>query len=232
MSQTAPFFQGPALRRTLKSHSTLRHRRAAARAKQISSPGDDAISRLFQDCHQRVYRMALRITRNDHDAEDAQQETMVKAFRHLDQFEGRARFTTWISRIAINESLMSLRKRNDLRRVPLDDVAENAEDTFALRQFRPPAENPEANFARRELRASINEAIGSLRPLYRDVFVLRAVDELSTSETARALKLTASTVKTRLRRARVELRYKLRNAWTRPASIPGFRTERCAECGD
>jgi RNA polymerase sigma-70 factor (ECF subfamily) len=172
---------------------------------------------MVKDCDQRVYRLALRITRNDHDAEDARQETMLKAYRHIDQFEGRARFTTWISRIAINEALMNLRKRNDARNVPLEDVAEESEDIFALRQFRPPAENPESSFRRRELRASLDEAIRSLRPLYRDVFILRAVEERSTSETARALRLTVSTVKTRLRRARVELREKLAKAWAAPA---------------
>lgn len=160
----------------------------------------------MKHCNQRVYRLALRITRNHQDAEDARQETFLKAYRHLDQFEGRSRFTTWISRIAINEGLMNLRKRNDSRRVPLDDVAETSIESDALLQVRRPIEDPEVSFTRRQLRGALNAAISSLRPLYRDVFVLRTVDELSTSETAKALGLTVSTVKTRLRRARLELR--------------------------
>jgi RNA polymerase sigma-70 factor, ECF subfamily len=161
---------------------------------------------LMKHCNQRVYRLALRITRNHQDAEDARQETFLKAYRHLDQFEGRSRFTTWISRIAINEGLMNLRKRNDSRRVPLDEIAETAIEGDALVKLRRPIEDPEVSFTRRQLRGALNAAIAALRPLYRDVFVLRTVEELSTSETAKTLGLTVSTVKTRLRRARIELR--------------------------
>lgn len=93
--------------------------------------------------------------------------------------------------------------------MPLEEVAEESGDIFALRQFRPPAENPESSFRRRELRAAIDQAVHSLRPLYRDVFILRAVEERSTSETARVLSLTINNVKTRLRRARAQLREKL-----------------------
>jgi RNA polymerase sigma-70 factor (ECF subfamily) len=181
----------------------------AVKVEPIQAADPDFISQMINDCDRRVYRLALRITRNDQDAEDARQETMLKAYRHIDKFEGRSRFTTWISRIAINEALMNLRKRNDARHLPLEDVVEKSEDIFALRQFRPPAENPESNFRRRELRASIDEAIHSLGPLYRDVFILRAAEERSTSETARVLRLTTSTVKTRLRRACAKLREEL-----------------------
>jgi RNA polymerase sigma-70 factor, ECF subfamily len=171
----------------------------------VESP-DAQFEGLMKHCNQRVYRLALRITRNHQDAEDARQETFLKAYRHLDQFEGRSRFTTWISRIAINEGLMNLRKRNDSRRVPLDDIAETAIEGDALVKLRRPIEDPEVSFTRRQLRGALNAAIGALRPLYRDVFVLRTVEELSTSETAKTLGLTVSTVKTRLRRARIELR--------------------------
>ena len=107
---------------------------------------------LMKHCNQRVYRLALRITRNHQDAEDARQETFLKAYRHLDQFEGRSRFTTWISRIAINEGLMNLRKRNDSRRVPLDEIAETAIEGDALVKLRRPIEDPEVSFTRRQLR--------------------------------------------------------------------------------
>jgi RNA polymerase sigma-70 factor, ECF subfamily len=183
-----------------------RHLRRVTAINAASNSHDGHFDKLVRDCNQRVYRLALRITRNHQDAEDARQETFLKVYRHLDQFEGRSRFTTWISRIAINEGLMNLRKRNDSRRVPLDDIAEIAAESETVIQFRRPTEDPEVSFARRQLRGALEAAIGSLRPLYRDVFVLRAVDELSTSETAKALGLTVSTVKTRLRRARMELR--------------------------
>lgn len=174
--------------------------------KVVAEAPDANFESLVQHCNQRVYRLALRITRNHQDAEDARQETFLKAYRHLDQFEGRSRFTTWISRIAINEGLMNLRKRNDSRRVALDEIAETAIEGDALVKLRRPIEDPEVNFTRRQLRGALNAAIAALRPLYRDVFVLRTVEELSTSETAKTLGLTVSTVKTRLRRARIELR--------------------------
>jgi|HubBroStandDraft_1064217.scaffolds.fasta_scaffold70024_2 RNA polymerase sigma-70 factor (ECF subfamily) len=172
----------------------------------VAQSPDAHFDSLVQHCNQRVYRLALRITRNHQDAEDARQETFLKAYRHLDQFEGRSRFTTWISRIAINEGLMNLRKRNDSRRVALDEIAETAIEGDVLVKLRRPIEDPEVNFTRRQLRGALNAAIAALRPLYRDVFVLRTVEELSTSETAKTLGLTVSTVKTRLRRARIELR--------------------------
>lgn len=187
---------------------SFRRRRDAARFPQ-AKPQDAAevhFENLAKNCNQRVYRLALRITRNHHDAEDARQETLLKAYRHLEQFEGRSRFTTWISRIAINEGLMNLRKRNDNRRVALDEFLETEAGTEIPVHIRRRTDDPEQSFARGQLRGALNEAIAGLRPLYRDVFVLRAVDELSTAETARALGVTISTVKTRLRRARRELR--------------------------
>lgn len=176
---------------------------SSTKAQDSSEPQFES---LMKHCNQRVYRLALRITRNHHDAEDARQETFLKAYRHLDQFEGRSRFTTWISRIAINEGLMNLRKRNDSRRVPLDEMPEMVTETETPFPIRGRTEDPEQSYVRRQLRGVLEAAVASLRPLYREVFVLRAVDELSTAETATALGLTVSTVKTRLRRARMELR--------------------------
>lgn len=168
---------------------------------------------LVQQCDQRVYRLALRITRNHQDAEEARQETMLKAYRHLDQFEGRARFTTWISRIAINEALMTLRKRRDSLHVPLEAASEHAsQDPCAPRLF-PTPESPDTSFDREQLRGALMEAIGALSPIHREVFILRTVEQCSTSETAKALALTESAVKTRLRRARMQLRNALRARW-------------------
>jgi len=173
---------------------------------------------LVNQCDQRVYRLALRITRNHQDAEEARQETMLKAYRHLEQFEGRARFTTWISRIAINEALMKLRKRRDSIHVPLEAVSERTgQDTSCPRLF-PTPESPEMAFSRGQLRNSLMEAIGSLSSIHREVFILRTVEQCSTSETARTLQLTESAVKTRLRRARMQLRQTLQARWEAEAS--------------
>jgi RNA polymerase sigma-70 factor (ECF subfamily) len=179
--------------------------------KQRPSPDtkkrDDAMfAELIGRSRERVYRLALRITRNTEDAEDVQQETLLKVHRKLGQFEGRARLTTWISRIAINEALMCLRKRRSAFYLPLEETIQPAEESTASEVFQSPIEGPEAAYSRKELRELLKQAMESLRPAYRVVFLLRAVEQLSTSETAKILQISASAVKARMRRARSELR--------------------------
>lgn len=200
--------------------SNARHQAPAARlgvpsktsaaVPALAARDDAAFDKLAAGCQERVFRLAFRITRNHADAEDAQQETLLKAHRNLRQFEGRARFTTWVSRIAINESLMSLRKRRDAFHVPLDDAHQQSEDLVANDSWHSTIEDPETAYARRELKDALSAAIGSLAPRVRVVFLLRAVEELSTTETARILDISTSAVKTRLRRARHELQQALR----------------------
>lgn len=166
---------------------------------------------ILQNCQQRAFRLAFRITRNQEDAEDAQQEALLKAHRNLDQFQGRARFTTWISRIAINEALMCLRRRRSVVHVPLEDAMPEDETTpvnFALHSN---IQDPETAYSQKELRNLLTHAIAELRPLHREVFLLRAVECLSVVETAKALQVSVSTVKTRMRRARRELKEILQN---------------------
>ena len=171
-----------------------------------SKKRDDAIfAELIGPSQERVYRLALRITRNTEDAEDVQQETLLKVHRKFGQFEGRSRFTTWISRIAINEALMCLRKRRSAFYMPLEETIQPAEES-ASEDFQSPIEGPEAAYSRKELRELLQAAVGKLRPAYRVVFLLRAVEQLSTSETAKILQISASAVKARMRRARSELR--------------------------
>ena len=178
-----------------------------------SKKRDDAMfAELIGPSQERVYRLALRITRNTEDAEDVQQETLLKVHRKLGQFEGRARLTTWISRIAINEALMCLRKRRSAFYLPLEETIQPAEESIASEEFQSPIEGPEAAYSRKELRELLKQAMESLRPAYRVVFLLRAVEQLSTGETARILQISASAVKARMRRARSELREWLENA--------------------
>lgn len=168
---------------------------------------DDAMfAELIGPSQERVYRLALRITRNTEDAEDVQQETLLKVHRKLGQFEGRSRLTTWISRIAINEALMCLRKRRSAFYLPLEETLQPAEESAASEDFQSPIEGPEAAYSRRELRELLKQAMERLRPAYRVVFLLRAVEQLSTGETAKLLQISASAVKARMRRARGELR--------------------------
>jgi len=179
----------------------------------LSQQKEDAqFAQLMKPSQERVYRLALSITRNTEDAEDVQQETMLKAHRKLGQFEGRSRFTTWISRIAINEALMCLRKRRSNMHTALDEAMPSAEEIPARHDFQSAIEGPEAAYSRKELRDLLRRAIANLRPAYRVVFVLRAIEQLSTAETAKALQLSGGVVKNRLRRARSELQDYLRNA--------------------
>jgi RNA polymerase sigma-70 factor (ECF subfamily) len=171
---------------------------------------------ILQNCQQRAFRLAFRITRNQEDAEDAQQEALLKAHRNLGQFEGRARFTTWISRIAINEALMCLRKRRNVVHVPLEDAMPEDEASPVDFELHSNIQDPETAYSQKELRNMLTQAIAMLRPLHREVFLLRAVENLSVVETAKALQVSVSTVKTRMRRARRELKEILHNA-SRPA---------------
>ncbi len=171
---------------------------------------------ILQNCQQRAFRLAFRITRNQEDAEDAQQEALLKAHRNLDQFQGRARFTTWISRIAINEALMCLRKRRTAVHVPLEDALPEDEAAPVDFELHSNIQDPETAYSRKELRNMLTQAIAMLRPLHREVFLLRAVESLPVVETAKALQVSVSTVKTRMRRARRELMEILHNA-SRPS---------------
>lgn len=173
--------------------------------------------KILQNCQQRAFRLAFRITRNQEDAEDAQQEALLKAHRNLDQFQGRARFTTWISRIAINEALMCLRKRRSVVYVPLEDALPADEAAPVDFELHSNIQDPETAYSRKELRNMLTQAIAMLRPLHREVFLLRAVESLSVVETAKALQVSVSTVKTRMRRARRELKEILHNA-SKPAA--------------
>jgi len=167
-----------------------------------------AFSELLRRYEGKIFRLALHITQNREDAEDVLQETFLKAYEHLDQFQGQSKFYTWIVRIAVNQALMKLRKRKSDRSVSLDDTIDTGEDTVA-REIAGWDENPEQQYSREELSRILGGAVEDLAPIYRAVFVLRDIDELSTEETADALGLSVPAVKSRLLRARLQLRDKL-----------------------
>lgn len=180
----------------------------AAVVAQARSGDAQAFSGLLQRYEGKIFRLALHITQNREDAEDVLQETFLKAYEHLDQFQGNSKFYTWIVRIAVNQALMKLRKRKSDRSVSLDDTIDTGEDTVS-REIAAWDENPEEQYGREELNEILTGAIDSLAPIYRAVFVLRDIDELSTEETAEALDLSVPAVKSRLLRARLQLRDKL-----------------------
>jgi len=168
----------------------------------------EAFTRLVNQYERKIFRLAKHITQNDEDAEDVLQESFLKAYGHLEDFHGQSKFYTWLVRIAVNESLMKLRKRKSDRSVPLDEPVETGEDSM-VREIAVWEENPEQKYSREELGEILEQAVESLRPAFRTVFVLRDIEELSTEETAETLGISVPAVKSRLLRARLQLREKL-----------------------
>jgi RNA polymerase sigma-70 factor (ECF subfamily) len=167
-----------------------------------------AFSVLIDRYEGRIFRLAMNITQNREDAEDVLQEAFLKAYEHLDQFQGNSRFYTWIVRIAVNQALMKLRKRKSDRTISLDEQIDTGED-MVVREVAAWDPDPEERFSREEMNRILTEAIDGLLPIYRTVFTLRDLDGLSTEETAEALDLSVPAVKSRLLRARLQLRDKL-----------------------
>lgn len=182
---------------------------------QRAQAGDSvAFGELVRKYEGKVYRLAKNITRNDEDAEDVLQDAFLKAYEHLGNFQGNSKFYTWLVRIAVNEALMKLRKRKSDRSVPLDEPVELGEDTVT-REIAVWEDNPEQRYSREEMGAILNEAVDSLKPDFRTVFVLRDIEELSTEETADVLGISVPAVKSRLLRARLALREKLTRKFKR-----------------
>jgi len=176
-----------------------------ARAKSRSKSAFDELVKHYE---RRVFRLAQNITRNHQDAEDAVQNAFVKAFQQLADFRGESRFYTWLVRITFNEAVMNIRRRSRHNQVSIDEPKETDESCDPL-EIEDGGPNPEQHYTQHELRQILATAIKELKPAYRAVFQLRDVDGLSTEETAQALALTSSAVKTRLKRARLELRNSL-----------------------
>lgn len=162
-----------------------------------------AFEELVRRHEKRVYRVTIAITGNEADAEDALQDTFYKAFRRLKDFRGASRFTTWLTRIAINECLLRLRSRKPM--VSLDEPEVDAEALLPKR-LAPWYADPEKRYAQQELRRIVHEAILQLPEGYRVVIILRDVEHLSIARTAEALGLTVPAVKSRLLRARLMMR--------------------------
>jgi RNA polymerase sigma-70 factor (ECF subfamily) len=176
---------------------------------QAAQGGDTAaFETLVRLYDQKVFRIARHITQNHEDAEDVAQEVFLKAFRGLAQFQGKSRFSTWLYRIAVNESLMKLRQRRRIHEVSVDqdDPLDPDAVPFEVVDWSP---NPEQLYSQSELREILARALQKLPPIYRTVFLLRDVEGLSIDETAEVLALNVSAVKTRLFRARLMLRARL-----------------------
>jgi len=165
--------------------------------------GDTASFEVLMRRHnQRVFRVARAVLRGNRDAEDVMQQAYVNAFRTIAQFEGRATFVTWLTRIVLHEALRR-------RRMERTDTVTLESEPHRIDMIPSPTPDPEREAYSGELRALLERAIDSLPDAYRLVFMLREVEGLSTAETAASLELGDEAVKTRLHRARVMLRREL-----------------------
>jgi RNA polymerase sigma-70 factor (ECF subfamily) len=196
---------------TVSGGSTIDESTLVARTREGDAKAFAALVRRYEG---KIFRLAQHITQNREDAEDVLQETFLKAYEHLDQFQGNSKFYTWIVRIAVNQALMKLRKRRSDKTVSIDETIDTGEDTV-VREIAAWDESPEERYSREELQTILTSAIDSLAAPYRAVFVLRDMEELSTEETAEALDLSVPAVKSRLLRARLQLRDKLNRYFKR-----------------
>ena len=168
--------------------------------------GDEqAFETLFKRHRQKILRVVLRYAHVREDAEDIVQQSFQKAFVYLHKFEGKSSFSTWLTRIAINESLMLLRHGRALREISVDDSHDQGGTASAM-EIPDASPDPEISYLRRERVQILTETLGNLRPGMRKAIELRELAELSTEETARRLGVSVTAVKGRLFHARKKLR--------------------------
>ena len=179
---------------------------------------------LMRRYNQRLYRVARSILRDEHEAEDVMQQAYVNAYSHLHQFAGRARFSTWLTRIAVHEALARARRR--ARWEGLETMSDDAQDQKGLPTDERPDPERQAQLA--ELRRLLESAIDGLPEIYRSVFLLREAEGLDTPEVAECLEISEDAVRTRLHRARTLLKQELyERTGTTSASAFSFHLSRC-----
>jgi RNA polymerase sigma-70 factor (ECF subfamily) len=160
---------------------------------------------LVKPYERRVYATALALLRNDADAQDVAQEAILKAFANLRQFRGESKFSTWLIQITVNEARMRQRKQRADLFEPIAELQEE-EGAYTPRDFADWREIPSEALERSEIRGLLAKALASLAQKYREVFILRDVEQISIEETAEVLNISIASVKTRLLRARLMLR--------------------------
>ena len=172
---------------------------------RVKSGEHDLFYQLIQPYEGRVFAAAMAILRNEADAEDIAQDAILKAFRHISQFRGEAKFSTWLLQITINEARMQ-KRRMTIRAMESINEQRDDESDYQPREFADWREIPSESLERKEVRNALMEALNTLEEKYRSVFVMRDIQHLSIEETAKVLDITQASVKTRLLRARLMLR--------------------------
>lgn len=179
---------------------------------QVQRGHNDLFYELVRPYERRVYAAALAILRNEADAEDVAQEAMLKALANIRQFRAEARFSTWLIQITVNEALMRRRRERNAIMEGIDDHRDE-EGEYTPRDFADWREIPSEALERKEVRQKLAQALATLDRKYREVFVLRDMEQLNIQETAEALGISIASVKTRLLRARLMLRDLLAAGW-------------------
>ena len=173
--------------------------------RRIRDGEDDLFYELVRPYERRVYSAAFSILRNEADAEDVAQEAVLKAFKNIRQFRAESRFSTWLIQITVNEARMRRKKEHAHMIEPISD-RQDEEGNYTPRDFADWREIPSETLERNEVRQMLAEALASLGQIYREVFVLRDMQQLSIAETAKTLGISTASVKTRLLRARLMVR--------------------------
>ncbi len=169
----------------------------------------EVFHQLIRPYERRVYLTVFSMVKNEAEAEDAAQETVVSAYRHLASFRGDAKFSTWLTTIAINEGRKRLRKAKGAAEESIEEQAEGYEGDFTPAPLTDWREIPLEALERKELRQALRSAVAELPDIYRQVFTLRDLEELNVEETAEALGINPGAVKVRLHRARMMLQKRL-----------------------
>jgi len=193
---------------------------------------EDAVRILVRRYNQRLFRIARGIIRDESEAEDVVQATYVRAFTHLDRFRGEAAFSTWLTRIVLNEAYGRVRrKRSTVELSEIDAPAEGGQ--VIMFPMTPRPTDPESDAGRRQVRELLETALDRLPEAFRMVFILRELEELSVEETAALLGIKPETVKTRLFRARRLMRTEIEKAVSANfAELFPFAGSRCASMAD
>jgi RNA polymerase sigma-70 factor (ECF subfamily) len=172
---------------------------------KAQSGNEEAFSELVRRHSGQVYGLSLNMLRNREDAEDNLQNVLVKAYHNIARFEGNSQFSTWLVRIAINEALMKLRKRNSERISDYQSINESGDET-RFPEIEDVRQDPERQYMSKEL---ARKAFRGLNASLQDTFILQKAEGWTNRELAQALGITVSTVKSRIFRARIRLRQQL-----------------------
>jgi len=186
--------------------ATVPNQREADLIARIKAGERELFYELIHPYQRTVYAAAFSVLGNPGDAEDAAQEALLKALTHLGQFRAEAKFSTWLVQITLNEARLRIRKDRKGRYSSIDEGVQDDDGEYFPIDYADWREIPSETLQRKELKEALQRALATLKPIYREVLVLRDIEHLSITETAAALNITEASVKTRLLRARLMMR--------------------------